>query len=76
MLVASADDDPRFRSAVSIQQMGIHSALCVPLYHDGQITGVLYVDSQRDAGPLNSRDLEVLAVLGLMVAAGIAQIGH
>ena len=73
MLVASADDDPRFRAAVSIQQMGIRSAICVPLYHDGQVTGVIYVDSQREAGPLSSRDLEVLTVLGLMVAAGIAQ---
>jgi adenylate cyclase len=53
--------------------MGIRSAICVPLYHDGQVTGVLYVDSQREAGPLGSRDLEVLTVLGLMVAAGIAQ---
>ncbi len=73
MLVASADDDPRFRTAVSIHEMGIRSAICVPLYHDGQVAGVIYVDSQREAGPLSSRDLEVLTVLGLMVAAGIAQ---
>ena len=73
ILVASADNDPRFQAAVSIQQMGIRSAVCVPLYHNGQITGVIYVDSQREAGPLSSRDLEVLTVLGLMVAAGIAQ---
>ena len=74
MLVASVADDPRFHAAASIQQMGIRSAICVPLYHQGQVTGVIYVDSQRDAGPLSSRDLEVLTVLGLMVAAGIAQI--
>jgi adenylate cyclase len=74
MLVASVADDPRFHAALSIEQMGIRSAICVPLYHQGQITGVIYVDSQRDAGPLDSRDLEVLTVLGLMVAAGIAQI--
>ena len=73
MLVASVADDPRFHAAASIQQMGIRSAICVPLYHQGQVTGVIYVDSQRDAGPLSSRDLEVLTVLGLMVAAGIAQ---
>ena len=74
MLVASVADDPRFHAAASIHQMGIRSAICVPLYHQGQVTGVIYVDSQRDAGPLCSRDLEVLTVLGLMVAAGIAQI--
>ena len=74
MLVASVADDPRFHAADSIQQMGIRSAICVPLYHQGQVTGVIYVDSQGDAGPLGSRDLEVLTVLGLMVAAGIVQI--
>ncbi len=73
MLVGSVADDPRFYGAASIRQMGIRSAICVPLYYDGQVTGVIYVDSQREAGPLGSRDLEVLTVLGLMVAAGIAQ---
>ncbi|MEI8376892.1 MAG: adenylate/guanylate cyclase domain-containing protein, partial [Planctomycetota bacterium] len=74
MLVASVADDPRFDAAVSIQQMGIRSAICVPLYHQGQVTGIIYVDSQGDAGLLSSRDLEVLTVLGLMVASGIVQI--
>ena len=73
MLVASAADDPRFRAATSVHQMGIRSAVCVPLYHQGQVTGVVYVDSQGEALPLNGQDLEVLTVLGLMVAAGIAQ---
>jgi adenylate cyclase len=74
MLVASAEDDPRFYTAQSIRQMGIHSAICVPLYHQGHVTGLIYVDSQHDAGRLEGHDLEVLTVLGLMVAAGIAQI--
>ena len=74
MLVASVADDPRFFAAVSIRQMGIRSAICVPLYHDGQVAGVIYVDSQGEAGSFSSGDLEVLTVLGLMVAAGIAQL--
>ena len=76
MLVASAAEDPRFHEAASIRQMGIRSAICVPLYHQGHVAGAIYVDSQRDAGPLGNRDLEVLTVLGLMVAAGIAQIAR
>ena len=73
MLVASAVDDPRFDSAVSVHQMGIRAAVCVPLYHEGDVKGLIYVDSQTTAGPLASRDLEVLTVLGLMVASGISQ---
>ena len=47
MLVASVADDPRFHAADSIRQMGIRSAICVPLYHQGQVTGVIYVASEQ-----------------------------
>jgi adenylate cyclase len=75
LLVASASDDPRFVSAVSIRQIGIHSAICVPLYHEDRVEGAVYVDSRRQAAILSGNELEVLSVLGLMLAAGIAQIG-
>ncbi len=74
LLVASAPDDPRFLAAVSIRQIGIHSAICVPLYHDGRVEGAIYVDSRRQTAALSGDELEVLTVLGLMLAAGIAQI--
>jgi adenylate cyclase len=74
LLVASASDDPRFVAAVSIRQIGIHSAICVPLYHDDRVEGAVYVDSRRQAAALSGDELEVLSVLGLMLAAGIAQI--
>ncbi len=73
MLVASAADDPRFRSAASVQQMGIRAAMCVPLYHAGRIQGLIYVDSRRPASGPDRRELEVLTVLGLMVASGMVQ---
>ena len=74
LLVASAPDDPRFLAAVSIRQIGIHSAICVPLYHEGRVEGAIYVDSRRQTAALSGDELEVLTVLGLMLAAGIAQI--
>jgi adenylate cyclase len=73
LLVASAADDPRFVEVVSIRQIGIRSAICVPLYHEGRVEGAVYVDSQRQAEPLSGAELEVLTVLGLMLAAGIVQ---
>jgi adenylate cyclase len=73
LLVASAPDDPRFVTAVSIRQIGIRSAICVPLYHEGRVEGAIYVDSRHQAVALSGDELEVLTVLGLMVAAGIAQ---
>lgn len=73
MVVTNAVEDPRFHEAVSVQQMGIRAAMCVPLFHANQIKGVIYVDSQQAADEFDARDLEVLTVLGLMVAGGISQ---
>jgi adenylate cyclase len=74
LLVTSAPDDARFLAAVSIRQIGIHSAICVPLYHEGRVEGAIYVDSRQQTAALSGEQLEILTVLGLMLAAGIAQI--
>ena len=73
MLVTNAMDDPRFQAAVSVRELDIRSAMCVPLYHAGEVKGVVYVDCEHAAGPFTGDDLELLAVLGLMVAVGITQ---
>jgi adenylate cyclase len=73
MLVANAMDDPRFQGAVSVRELQIRSAMCVPLYHAGQVKGVVYVDSEHGGQTFTGQDLELLAVLGLMVAVGITQ---
>ena len=84
MLVTSALDDPRFDHAESVHQLGIRAAMCVPLYHEGRVQGIIYVDSlnvdSQHGGSLHSgsssdfADLETLAVLALMVAGGIRQL--
>jgi adenylate cyclase len=73
MLVTNARDDPRFHTAVSVREQDIRSVMCVPLYHAGAVKGVVYVDCEHKAGAFTGEDLELLAVLGLMVAVGITQ---
>jgi adenylate cyclase len=73
LLVANTADDSRLVRAPSIRQIGIRSAICVPLYHEGRVEGAVYVDSQREFATLSGGELEVLTVLGLMLAAGIVQ---
>jgi len=74
MLVTNAANDPRFREAVSVCQIGVRAAICVPLLHAGQIKGLIYVDSQRAADEFDAKDLEILSVLGLMTAGGVTQL--
>ena len=74
ILVANATGDPRFHHAASVHQIGIQSAVCVPLYHTGHVKGLIYLDSQQNAEEFDQHDLEVLTVLGMLVAGGITQI--
>jgi len=74
MLVTNARDDPRFQAAASVREQDIRSAMCVPLYHAGAVKGVVYVDCEHTAEAFTGADLELLAVLGLMVAVGITQL--
>ncbi|MGO8749859.1 MAG: adenylate/guanylate cyclase domain-containing protein [Thermoguttaceae bacterium] len=74
MLVANAANDPRFRAAASVCQIGVRAAICVPLLHAGRIKGLIYVDSQRAADEFDAKDLEILSVLGLMTAGGVTQL--
>jgi adenylate cyclase len=73
ILVINPAGDARFHQAASIHQIGIQSAMCAPLYHAGHVKGVIYLDSHRDPDAFDQRDLEVLTVLGMLVAGGITQ---
>jgi len=45
ILTNNALSDPRFSKQESIVSLGIRSAMCVPLWHDDGVTGLIYVDS-------------------------------
>jgi adenylate cyclase len=73
MLVTDAPSDARFARAQSIKEMNIRSAMCAPLYHAGQVQGLIYVDTCEPAVRLSVHDLELLAALGGLIAVGIEQ---
>ncbi len=73
LLVTEAPADPRFTEAASVQEMGIWAAMCAPLYHDGQVEGLIYVDTHRPGDRFDAHDLELLTALGLLTAVGIEQ---
>ena len=55
ILTNNALSDPRFRSHDSIVSLGIRSAMCVPLWHEETVTGLVYVDSLRSRELLQPR---------------------
>ncbi len=73
LLVTDAPRDARFDQAESIRRMAIRAAMCAPLYHAGQVQGLVYVDTDRPQDRFTARDLELLAALGGLTAVGIQQ---
>lgn len=73
MLVTDAARDARFNGAESIQTLAIRAAMCAPLYHAGQVRGIIYVDTDRPEDQFTAYDLELLAALGGLTAVGIEQ---
>ena len=73
VLVSNAGADKRFEDAQSILEMKIHSAMCAPLYHKGNVWGFIYVDSQSSSQPFREEHLEVLTSFAVFAAVGVEQ---
>ena len=73
VLVRDASQDERFNEAVSIVQMNIHSAMCAPMYHQGRVLGLVYVDNQSGTGIFTEQHLEVLTSVAVFAAVGVQQ---
>jgi class 3 adenylate cyclase len=55
--------------SIRIQQ--IRSAMCVPLWETGKVTGVIHVDSPLHVGTFTSEDLDLLTALSNFAAVAI-----
>ena len=63
----AADFDP----TVSIVQLGIRSAMCVPLQHHDEILGVLYGDRTSAGAAYTEQDVDFLSGLAQLVSIGL-----
>jgi len=66
---AAAAVDP----SVSVIQLGIKSALCVPIGDDEEVIGVLYADRHAQSEPFEDADLRLLTLLACTAAVKIQQ---
>ncbi len=71
VLTANAKIDPRFHGSGSIFRHGIEAAICVPLYANDAVVGVIYVDSAERPQPFTSRHLRLLSILGQIIGTTI-----
>jgi serine phosphatase RsbU (regulator of sigma subunit) len=72
LLTGDAQADERFMNQQSIMVQDLRSAMAVPLVHNEEILGALYVDTTDPVTSYSERDLRVLTLLGQMLGAKIA----
>lgn len=71
VLISDVQADPRFKSRDSIVKMNIHSAVCVPLWDNKEIIGIIYSDRISVLKPYTDEDLRLLTLLANLAAVKI-----
>ncbi len=71
VLTADAQKDDRLRMKDSIIKSNIHSAMCVPLWNNREIIGVIYADRIALLGQFTEDDLRLMTLLSNLAAVKI-----
>jgi serine phosphatase RsbU (regulator of sigma subunit) len=71
VIITDAAIDPRFMARESVMAAGIRSALCVPLWDNKAVIGVLYADRLSTVRPFTEKDLRLLTLLANLAAVKI-----
>ncbi|MGH9870561.1 MAG: SpoIIE family protein phosphatase [Candidatus Polarisedimenticolia bacterium] len=71
VLTTDAQTDDRFKMKESIVLQGIHSAMCVPLWNNRAVIGLIYVDTINAAKTFSPEDLKLLTLLANIAAVKI-----
>ena len=71
VLSHDASADARFESAQSVIMQGIRSTMCVPLLHNGNVLGVIMLDSQVTTHAFTERDLALFETVASQAAIAI-----
>lgn len=72
VLSTNAMQDRRFEEGDSVQDLGIRSAICVPIKARDKVLGVIHVDTQLQQAPFNENDLRVMTVIGVLTGLALA----
>lgn len=65
------DTEENFMQAQSIVDLGIRSAMCAPLIHEGNVCGLLYLDRQSSDSVFTRTHLDLLSILASLSAAAV-----
>jgi pSer/pThr/pTyr-binding forkhead associated (FHA) protein len=76
ILVSDVQADPRFKAQESVLRFNISSAMCVPLWNNKEIIGIIYADRISLSKQFNEEDLKLLTLLSNLAAVKIENARH
>jgi adenylate cyclase len=71
IMTADARNDPRFLQGQSIVAINIRGALCVPLWDEENVRGIIYVDNLMETNTFTESDLDLLTAVAHQIAIGL-----
>ncbi len=71
ILSNDATEDQRFQGYKSIQDAGIRSMMCAPLFVDDEVMGLIQIDTRSQTHSFNEEDLHILTGIGAQVAIAL-----
>ncbi|MFQ6108625.1 MAG: SpoIIE family protein phosphatase [Candidatus Aminicenantales bacterium] len=71
ILTSDAQADTRFKAMDSVVRSNIHSAMCIPLWNNREIIGIIYSDRILNLERFTDEDLRLLTLLSNLAAVKI-----
>ncbi|WP_224369937.1 sigma 54-interacting transcriptional regulator [Hyalangium versicolor] len=62
LIIADAIDAPEFKASESVVNLKVHSVMCVPLTHKGELFGLIYVGNDRLVNRFEPKSLDMLTI--------------
>lgn len=69
ILIGDVAEDPRLKAQQSIIMSELRSAMAVPMFDEGKVLGILYVDSTNPMHRYTDEYLRILAMFGNIIAS-------
>ncbi len=74
VLTLDAQTDERFDEALSLQLEGVRSLICVPLWNNREVTGLIYLDHRVTGRTFSPQDLRLVGLIANMAAVKIENV--